>query len=197
MNLYVVLSIVLPIISPIIYVRSILQGISRPQRMTRLVTLLITVLTFASVVAQGNKAAVGLAVISMLQAIVIFGFSLRFGMGGRNRLDFICLAIALCGIILWQTTGSSLLALYASIMADFAGYIPALIKTYRFPRTEDWRFYALDCLAGCFAGLAVGNFAPAMLAYPLYIFVINAAMVSFIVTRQYGRPGMVIDNSAL
>ena len=62
-------------------------------------------------------------------------------MGGWSKSDLICFLIALIGIISWQITKNPTLALYYAVAADFTGFVPTLIKTYRLPKTEVWTFY--------------------------------------------------------
>lgn len=180
-NIFIVISSLLALISPVIYVRAILHGEAKPHRTTRLVLLLITSLTTASLIAQGNNVAVYLAAVSTLQSIAIFALSLKYGMGGWAKLDILCLVIALLGIVLWQLTQNPVVALYFAILADFTGMIPALLKTYRFPDTEIWSFYLLDVFAAGFSLLAVQSWAPADFSYPVYIMLINLIMVALIV----------------
>ncbi len=161
-----------------------MRGVTRPQRMTRLVLSIITTITFIGLLAQKNYAVLGLAFVSMLQGYAILGFSIKRGIGGKNPLDFICLGIAATGIILWQVTNEPLLAIVFSILADFAGMIPAVIKTYHLPFTESWPFFALDSMAGIFAFLAITDVSLKTAVYPIYIFVINGVMLSVIVARQ-------------
>lgn len=176
-TIFIIISSLLALISPLVYARAILKGEAKPHRTTRLILLLITSLATASLLAQHDRVAVWLAGISTLQSILIFILSLKRGMGGWGRSDLICLAIALLGIFLWQTTKNPALALYASIAADFTGMVPALIKTYRFPETEIWSFYFLDIFAAGFSLLAVQSFIPQQFSYQLYLMVINLVMV--------------------
>lgn len=76
-------------------------------------------------------------------------------MGGWSKSDIICLVFALIGIIFWQITKNPAIALYFAIGADFIGMIPAIIKTYHFPETEIWSFFALDVFAAIFSLLAL------------------------------------------
>lgn len=101
-----------------------------------------------------------------------------------GKKDIICLFIAIAGIVLWQTTKNPVLALYASIAADFTGMIPALIKTYHFPKTEVWTFYLLDVFASLFSLLAVKEYTLQQFSYPVYIMAINLAMVLLIIRPQ-------------
>ncbi|MEI8092279.1 MAG: hypothetical protein WCG98_09195 [bacterium] len=75
----------------------------------------------------------------------------------------------------------------ASILADFVGFLPALIKTYKFPETETWIFYALDVFAGLFTLLAVSNFTYQETTYPIYILGINFVMFIFIIRPEISK----------
>lgn len=180
-TIFIVISSLLALISPIIYSRAIFKGEAKPHRTTRLVLLLITALTTASLFAQGNRVAIWLAGVSTLQSILIFFLSIKHGMGGWSRTDILCLVIALLGIVLWQVTKNPVIALYFAIGADFTGMIPALIKTYHHPKTEVWTFYTLDVFAALFSILALSRWSPEEYSYPIYIMLINVVMTALIV----------------
>lgn len=178
---FIVISSLLALISPVVYSRAILKGEAKPHRTTRFILLLITLLATASLFAQGDRVALWLAAVSALQSILIFALSIKFGMGGWEKKDILCVVIALAGIVLWQTTKNPVLALYAAILADFTGMIPALIKTYHFPKTEVWTFYLLDVFAAIFSLLAVKELTIQQASYPIYIMIINLMMVALII----------------
>ena len=189
----IVLSTMLALISSIIYARSIFRGEARPHRTTRFVLLIITVLSTASLIAQHNTVAVWLAGVSAIQAIFIFYLSIKHGMGGWSWSDILCLLVALCGIIIWQTSQNPVLGLYCAILADFTGMIPALIKTYRWPETENVWFFGLDTIAGTCTVLAVSAFTLAQTAYPAYVTLINLVMVLLILRPRLSRSVAIIN----
>lgn len=154
-SVFILISSIFALISPIIYVKAIVKGAAKPHRTTRLVLLIITVLTTASLFAQHNTVAIWLAGVSTLQSIVIFTLSIKRGMGGFTKSDGICLIIALIGIILWQVTKNPIVALYCALLADFTGMIPTVVKAYKFPHTEIYQFFLLDVFAGIFSLLAI------------------------------------------
>ncbi|MBP6945002.1 hypothetical protein KBD61_01260 [Patescibacteria group bacterium] len=179
-SLLIFLSSTLVLISPFIYARAILKGEAKPHRTTRFVLFIIAALSTATLFANGNTVAVWLAGANLVQGAIILGLSLKYGMGGWAKIDLACLAIALIGIIAWQTTKNPLIGLYCSILADFTGMVPTLIKTYRLPKTEIATFFALDIFAALFSTLATHQWTMEQLAYPLYIGLINAIMVTLI-----------------
>jgi hypothetical protein len=183
-DLFIFVSVLLPLISPFVYAKAILRGEAKPHRTTRFVLLIDTLLATASLFAQHNYIAMLLSGVSALQAIVIFALCIKRGIGGWSKTDMTCLIIAFFGIYLWQTTKNPLFALYASIAADLAGMIPAILKTYWRPETEIWTFFILDAIAGIFNLFALPHWSTQETAYPLYIVLINFFMVLLIV-----RPG--------
>lgn len=183
-SVFIIISSAFALISPVVYIRSILKGESKPHRTTRFVLLLITCLSTAALIAAHDRVAVWLAAVSALQSIMIFGLSLKHGMGGWKKLDITCLLIAVVGIVLWQTTKNPVFALYFAIFADFVGMVPALVKTYRLPETESWLFYCLDVFAAICTLFALEVWRAQDFAYPMYIMIINAIMTSLILFRR-------------
>jgi hypothetical protein len=178
--IFIAVSSALAFLSPFVYARAILKGQAKPHRTTRFVLLVITCLSTASLLAKNDQVAVWLAGVSAFQSVLIFILSIKHGMGGWSRGDIVCLLIAILGIVGWQTTNEPLIGLYFSIAADFTGMIPAIIKTYRFPKTEIASFFLLDVFAGFFSLLAVKSFTIQQFSYPLYIMLINFVMVILI-----------------
>jgi hypothetical protein len=93
-KIFILCSTIFALFSPIFYVISILKGESKPHRTTRFVLLIITLLSFSALLAQNNTVAVFLAGVSFLQSIIIFILSIKHGMGGRTKIDILCLLVA-------------------------------------------------------------------------------------------------------
>lgn len=183
-SLFILISSVIALISPLVYTRAILKGEAKPHRTTRLVLLLITSLTTASLFAQHNQVAIWLAAVSTIQSVLIFILSIKYGMGGWEKADLLCLVIALIGILLWKITENPAIGLYFAIGADFMGVVPTLVKTYRFPKTEVWTFFLLDVFASAFSLMAVRIWTVDQFAYPIYIMLINLIIVLLIIRPQ-------------
>ncbi len=180
---FLVISTILPLYSPVPYIRSILRGETKPHRTTRLVYLAIGLLTTLSLLAAGDRVAIWISAVSLLQAIILFFLGLTYGVGGWSKTDLLCLTLACVGIFAWQTTKDPLLGLYFGILADLAGTIPTIIKTWHDPTTEEPQFYILDGAAGAFNVFALTRWAPGDFTYPLYLFLINA-LVAYLSLRK-------------
>lgn len=180
-QLFLIFSILLPLYSPYIYIKSILRGKTKPHRTTRIVILVISLLTTASLIAQHDRVALWLSLVSTLQAIAISALTFKYGIGGSSKIDLLCLLLSGIGILWWQTTNDPAYGLYFAISADFIGMVPTLTKTYRFPETENWAFYGIDAVASACNILALKNWELASFAYPLYLLVINALVAKLAV----------------
>jgi len=168
----------------IVYAVAIWKGAAKPHRTTRFVVLLIEALTTATLFAQGNTTAIWLSGAFTLCSTVTFVLSLKNGMGGWATTDLLCLTIALVGILCWKITANPLTGLFFSIAADFSGCIPTLIKTYKYPQTEVWTFYGIGLLAVILNMIAIEKWTVGEYAYPLYIMLINTAMIILILRKD-------------
>ncbi len=183
-NLFLIFSIVVGFVSPIIGVTSVIKGSFRPQRMTRFLIFLVSLLFVGTLYAQGDRNSIYMASAQLLGSAVLFYLSLKRGMGGNNRLDWIVFAMAIVSLIVWQTTNNPLLGLIMSIVTDFIGFVPTLIKMWKYPDTEEWKFYMSDVVASFFSILSIGVFSLSNLVFPIYIFIINIVSVVMILGRK-------------
>ncbi len=181
---FIIISSILVFLSYLIYEWSIVVGKTKPHRTTRLVILIIASLGAASLFVAQDRVAFWLLLICSIQSAVVFLMSLKWGMGGWAKTDIACLLIALIGVATWKLTDNPALGLYASVLADFIGMVPALIKTYRLPHTEYWLSYVFDVSAAGFTLLAITDWGLVAFAYPLYIVLINLAMLVLIFRRS-------------
>jgi len=173
---------VLPFVSSLTYIVSILRGRARPQRMTRLLLVVITGLSFtALLVGQDRSGGFWLALTALIQAVVIWLLALKYGMGGRERLDWVCFGLCGLGVLLWLLFTQSLIGLLLSIAADCVAIVPSLRKTIKLPHTESLTFFAVDTVAGLLV-LVAGPYTWRTALYPLYIAAINGVYV-FVLLR--------------
>jgi len=181
-NIFITISSILIFVSYCIYGWSIVKGQTKPHRTTKLVSLIITSLGTISLLAQHDKVAIWFIGTSAVQCLIIFALSFKFGMGKWSKNDLLCLLIVLVGILTWKITNNPALGIYASVIVDFAGMVPTLVKTYRLPDTEYFPAYLLDALAVSFTLLAIQTWQIHSYLYPLYFLIISLTMV-LLITR--------------
>lgn len=178
------LSIIMGFVGQGIGIYSIFKGIYKPQRMTRFIYFLMSIIFIGTLIAQKSWDALGFALAQNIGGFIIFLLSFKYGMGGYQKIDFVTLFGALISGIIWITTSNPTLALLFGILTDSIAFVPTLIKTFKLPHTEDWRFYLSDVFASTFSFLSLKTFRVGDLAYPVYIFVLNLVVTMLIIVRR-------------
>lgn len=174
---------IIEIIAFLVYIKAILKGEAKPHRTTRLVILIIATIATFSLFAQGSQTAFWLLFINAIFGLLVFILSLKFGMGGWSKLDILCLFIAILGIILWRVSDDPALALYSAVAADFTGFLPTLIKAYKFPKSEVWYFFFMAATSAGLNFLSTKNWTFQEILYPSYLVLVNLYIVYLIRTR--------------
>jgi len=160
-------------VSYVIGIRSVLKGDFKPQRMTRFLILVMSLLMGATIIVGGNLDAIGILIAQTFGSLVLFVLSIKKGVGGYEKLDIVTLVFVVSVLVIWYLTNDPYLALYLTILADIIAFIPTVIKIIKEPQTENWMFYSSDVIAAIFGILALEAYTLDKLAYPLYIFLIN------------------------
>jgi len=168
--IFLVISVIIGFITPIIGIRSVLKGGFKPQRMTRFLIFVISLLFVGTLLAQGDRNGVFIAIAQLIGSLIIFILSIKKGMGGTEKFDFFILFMVILSLIIWKTTNNPTLGLIMSIVTDLMSFLPSLIKTWKYPETEEWKFYMSDTLASFFSILSIKLYSLANLAFPIYIF---------------------------
>lgn len=177
------------------YLIDILKGKTKPQRTTWLIWSVLGVTAFISQVQLGAHWSLVFAGMNALGNLIVFALSLKFGVGGWKRGDVVALGIAAVGIVASLVTSTPLIALLGVIVADFAGTILTLEKTFRMPSSETsitWFFLGTSSL---FGALSVGSWSFTLLLYPVYMV---AATYGVLVAQALGarlRPARVRINA--
>jgi len=184
-EIFLTLSIIVGFISPLIGISSVIWGSFRPQRMTRLLIFLLSLLFVGTLFSQGDKNGIYIAVAQLLGSFVILLLSIRKGIGGWGRLDQIVLVLTIASLVVWKTTNNPLLGLLMSIVTDFIGFVPTIAKTWQYPETEEWKFYMSDVISSTFSLLSLTTYSLGATAFPAYILFINALGVVLILGRGW------------
>lgn len=183
-----VLSIVaslLSVIGAVPYVRGIVGGRVRPERMTWFIWSVVLALALLGYRASGSGDSWWFVAAELATNTAVFGLAVWRGVGGFARLDLICLGVALAALGLWKFTDIPLLMLLGSVVADVMAVVPTVLKALRDPYSEDGVWFACSAGASLCGLLAVGRWDLTVLFYPAYLFVANLATALVIWVGQY------------
>ena len=170
-------SLIFNIVGYVPYIRDILRGIVRPQRVTwGIWTILVGITAANQILNDGGWSSLFLVSTSLLVTIT-FVLSIKYGVGGASWVDRICLLLAGALIVYWVLSQDTRFSTLIAVAIDAIGAVPTLIKTYRNPQTETYVQWVLAGIAGIFAMAAATRLDWALLVYPGYVVIMNSAIV--------------------
>jgi VanZ family protein len=170
-------ALLLNFIGYIPYIKDIFCKKVKPHRITWGVwTILTTIAAFNQVSNEGGYSSLFFISTAFLVSFV-FILSFRYGMGGASRIDRACLILALLLLVYWVTVHETRISTVIAVIIDAIGAIPTLIKTFRNPETETYIQWTLAGIAGFLTMLAVPRFDLILIIYPLYVVLMNGAIV--------------------
>lgn len=160
------------------YIRDTLRGASQPLRSSWLIWSVLASISFASQVAEGAGASLWFAGTQTAGTVAVMLLSIRRGTGSYLRgSDGLVLLGAAVGLWLWAVTDAPAWALVISISISLMAGSVTVRKAYERPQTETLATWVLSLAGACCAIASVGTLTPALLAYPVYLLLLNGAIV--------------------
>ena len=159
------------------YLYETIAGKAQPNRITWLLWGIFPMVIF---VAQRAQSVEGVSWASFVAGftpllVVAASFFNKKAYWRSEPRDYVLMAAAIIGIILWAMTHNPNLALLFSLLADLLAGIPTLIKSYRHPDSESWVAYAISTVGFgiCLLSVQTYNFESA--TFVAYLFLLNGA----------------------
>jgi len=168
------------------YIRSIFYSGTKPNLVSWFIWALAP---FIGVFLQ-LKAGAGLSVLGTLMAgfgpflVLLFSLFKKNSFWKIKTFDVICGLIALFSLILYILTHNLGISILFAILSDFLAYIPTILKTYKFPETENSSIFAGGIINNILALLITKNWIFAIYAFPVYLVLVNLIEVYFIYRKR-------------
>lgn len=180
---------ILLLLAAIPYYVDIFRGRTKPSRAAYLIWLVIGIVTLVSYVASGASATSWIFLASVINTVIIFCLSFKYGMGGLNKLDLVCISVAVIAILLWVTTKNPVTALYTSLIAGVLGYIPVIKKAYLYPNTENTLSWGIGSTSSILNLFALTSLRPAIAIAPIVIVILDVLIAGLLIFPRT-RPAM-------
>ncbi len=178
LHLFGITSAVLSCFAYVPYVLDTIAGRTHPQRASWLIWSVLGSIALGSQIFEGAGPSLWFAAIQVGGTALIFLMSITRGNGTfLRRTDGFVLAAAGIGLVLWALTDTAVYALAITITISLLGGVVTVRKAYLFPHTETLAMWFTSFIAAGFAIAAVGAWNWVLLAYPLYLLVLNGAIV--------------------
>lgn len=176
-----ILSLILSFGATIPYAIEVVRGRAKLARSTRVLFLLLMLVTLIVQGAEFTSWVLLLTVGEVLTQVLLFGLAIRYGVGGLSRLDIICYAAFIVSLSAYLITKDAVLSLTLFILTDSIAFLPTLVKIWRDPASDNWLFFMVGGVGAAVASLlARTTNTYAELAFPVYVLVANGLVAALI-----------------
>jgi len=167
----------------VIYIISVFKGSARPHRITWLLWAILGVVYFLSAIRSNGNVIYTFA--SFIQPFIIFLLALKFGVGGKSRLDVISLAIAVFALVLLVFMRTPILSLLLCLFVDAIGASLTIRKVLHDRGSEPRIMWLLSACGGAFALLGLRDYQLANLLFPSYIVILGLITFALIKPQHH------------
>jgi hypothetical protein len=150
------------------YIRAILRHETYPQRTSWVIWSVVGIIIAASYQASGAEETVWLAWVFVINTLVILALSVRYGTGGRTKLDLFCLGGALLSLIFWFVYGNPQTTFIICLCLDFLAALPTIKRAWYNSKAENLTSWVMITFASVINLFAVDQFTFEIASYPVY-----------------------------
>lgn len=184
-ELFSLLAIVLSFLAFAPYIRSILQGKTRPHLFSWIIWSISTLIVFFAQLADG--AGVGAWAIGFSGVLTVYVAWLAWRHSGDYRstaAERCFLAVALLTLPLWYMTSEPLWAVVILTAVDSLGFGPTFSKALERPFEEDLSMYVITAVRNLFVIVALEHYSLTTVLFPAVMTVFALLLVAVVAVRR-------------
>jgi len=173
------IGIIINIFFYIPYIKGILKGDVKPN----LVSFSIWTLAPLIGVFLQLKAGANLSVLGTFMAgfgpflVIIFSLINKNSFWKINRFDLICGLFSILSLIIYIITNKLGISILFAIISDGLAAFPTILKSLKFPETENALLYMGGIINNILALLIITNWTFSIYAFSVYFIIINAIII--------------------
>ena len=179
---FVIVGAIISFLGAVTYVISTLKGKTKPNRVSWFIWALAPMIAFSAELSKGVGIQSLLTFMVGFNPLLIFlaSFVNKKAQWKLGKLDLICGSLAILGIIIWLLLKEGNAAIFFAILADGLAAIPTLVKSYKFPETENYFGFLTAVISSGLTLLTIDTWNFAHWGFPLYIFLTTIILVMLI-----------------
>jgi hypothetical protein len=172
------ISTALAIYSAVPYIRSVLNGKTKPDRLGWLVFTIMNGMVFFAQVFSGGRSSTLVSLAFFVFSLTVFLLTFIKGTTSSTQTTKLLFAFALITMIIWALTRNNDIAIWLTVLIDLFATAIIILKTRRHPGTENVESWAIGTLAYVFSCITLYH-VPLGILYvrPIYGLVLDAALV--------------------
>ena len=155
------------------YIVAIVKGTTKPSRSTWFILAFAGIITVIAYDAAGAGDTIWVAVSNAAASIIIALLSIKYGVGGKSKLDIFCFIGSIVSLGLWWVFGSPIATLVGELAVDTFGLLPTIKKVWINPEQEDRPAWTMTLTANVLNLFAINSFQFGVMIYPIYFFIID------------------------
>ncbi len=191
---FAVIGAIIASIGGFYYLYETVIGKAKPNRITWLLWGLFPMIIFVAQRTQGVEGLSWASFAAGFTPILILGASFinKQAYWRTEPRDYLLMAAAIVGIILWGITDNPNLAILFALVADLMAGMPTVIKSLHHPETESWVAYAISTFGFGLGVLSIQSVTFENYAFITYLFVMNA-MLALLASRKKNQTLLHIE----
>lgn len=180
---FVILGAIIFFFGSIGYFADTIKGKVKPNRVTWFIWSLAPLIAFIAQLREGvgiHQSLLTFMVGFIPLIIFIASFINKKAFWKIGKLDLVCGFLSFVGLFLWYITGTGIIAIFFSILVDALAAFPTIIKSYKFPETENYFLYFANAISAAITLLTVKIWNFETFSFPLYIFLLTSLLAILI-----------------
>jgi len=179
-----IIASIISITGSLIYLRSVLQGKTKPHLYTHLVWGILTAVAFFAQLSDNGGPGAWVMAITSVFIFIQVGLCFKYGEKDIHVTDKIALAACLIAIIPWLLADNILLSVLLVTAIDVVAYYPTLRKTWVKPFEENMTGYGLGSLKFALSIWALDNISMITAFYPAALIAANTVLMTMCLWRR-------------
>lgn len=172
------ISTVLAIYSAVPYIRSVMNGKTKPDRLGWLVFTIMNGMVFFAQFFSGGRSSTLVSLAFFLFSATVFLLSFLKGTTSSTKTTKLLFVFAMITMIIWALTKNNDIAIWLTVLIDLFATAIIILKTRKHPGTENVESWVIGTLAYVFSCIALYQ-VPIGILYvrPIYGLVLDTALV--------------------
>lgn len=180
-----IVAIILTFIAFLPYIRSILQGKTKPHVFSWLIWGSTTFVVFLAQLAdKGGAGAWPIGVSGIITLFVAFLAYREKSDSTITKIDWLFLIVAMTSLPFWYLTSDPLWVVLILTLVDVIGFGPTFRKAYRFPHDEQLTFYLIFVVRNVIAIAALEHYSLTTVLFPTATAIACFAFVLMVALRR-------------
>lgn len=165
-----------------------IKGKVKPNKVTWFIWALAPIIAFAAQIKQGVGLQSLLTFMIGFIPLLIFiaSFVNKKSYWKIERFDLLCGFLSIIGLVLWQVTKIGNIAIFLSLISDFLAAWPTVVKSFKYPETENYVIYLTNSIFGLITLLTIKSWNFETYSFSLYIFITMLIVAIFVKFRIKG-----------